>query len=76
MLCAVNLVIGVTGEFRKETLKFHDASRAHQKAVAAHNACRTDSQRPCINGPSLENFSPIPAIELCYSIRSRRPEFK
>ena len=24
------LVIGVTGEFRKEPLKFHDASRAHQ----------------------------------------------
>ena len=35
-----------------------------------------DLMRISINGPSLETFSPIPAIELCYSIRSRRPEFK
>ena len=37
-----------------------------------------DLMRIRINGPSLENFSPIPAIELWWedSIRSRRPEFK
>ena len=40
------LVIGATGEFRKETLKFHDASRAHHKAMAAHNATTNPKHTP------------------------------
>ena len=36
----------VIGEFRKETLKFHDASRAHQKAMAAHNAAANPKDTP------------------------------
>lgn len=37
-----------------------------------------DLMRISINGPSLQNFNPIPAIELWWedSTRSRRPEFK
>ena len=37
-----------------------------------------DLIRISINGPSLENISPIPAIELWWedSMRIRRPEFK
>ena len=36
----------VTGEFRKETLKLHHASRAHQKAMAAHNATTNSKDTP------------------------------